>query len=408
MKSAGEFMKVFKDSLIYLVGELASKLVPFLLLPYLSRKLGVEGYGSLSYYQTFLSLFLIIVSLTQEGAISRYFYFYGKRSLNLVVTTGYGYTIFMGALILIGCWIAQSEILFYAALSAIFQSFLNVQLSVRQCQKKAISYTLIQLSLTLTAAAFTVALLEYYDTDLVAKRILAMMLSNFVVWLFSYFLYRKSTRNKHYSLRHYKLALFYILGFGVPLILHYASFFLKGQLDRIFIYHKFSETDLGLYAMGAQLALILSVAIQAINKAIIPYFYEALKQNKIHVKHIHKWALLSFVLIPVPAFVMWLIPEQVLVWILGNQFVGTKYYFILFLISTTLSIPYLILVNYLFYYGKNKLISHCSVLSTIVYVISLVLLTFTEIKYIPYAGIIGALSIIPILYMMTYKVSKTL
>lgn len=408
MKSAGEFMKVFKDSLIYLVGELASKLVPFLLLPYLSRKLGVEGYGLLSYYQTFLSLFLIIVSLTQEGAISRYFYFYGKRSLNLVVTTGYGYTIFMGILILIGCWIAQSEILFYAALSAIFQSFLNVQLSVRQCQKKAISYTLIQLSLTLTAAAFTVALLEYYDTDLVAKRILAMMLSNFVVWLFSYFLYRKSARNKHYSLRHYKLALFYILGFGVPLILHYASFFLKGQLDRIFIYHKFSETDLGLYAMGAQLALILSVAIQAINKAVIPYFYEALKQNKIHVKHIHKWALLSFVLIPVPAFVMWLIPEQVLVWILGSQFVGTKYYFILFLISTTLSIPYLILVNYLFYYGKNKLISHCSVLSTIVYVISLVLLTFTEIKYIPYAGIIGALSIIPILYMMTYKVSKTL
>lgn len=67
-------MKVFKDSVIYLVGELSSKLVPFLLLPYLSRKLGVEGYGSLSYYQTFLSLFLIVVSLTQEGAISRYFY----------------------------------------------------------------------------------------------------------------------------------------------------------------------------------------------------------------------------------------------------------------------------------------------------------------------------------------------
>jgi len=73
-------MKVFKDSVIYLVGELSSKLVPFLLLPYLSRKLGVEGYGSLSYYQTFLSLFLIVVSLTQEGAISRYFYFYGKMA----------------------------------------------------------------------------------------------------------------------------------------------------------------------------------------------------------------------------------------------------------------------------------------------------------------------------------------
>ncbi len=194
----------------------------------------------------------------------------------------------------------------------------------------------------------------------------------------------------------------------MPLILHYASFFLKGQLDRIFIYHKFSETDLGLYAMGAQLALIVSIAIQALNKAIIPYFYESLKQKKLVIKQLHKWALFSFLLIPIPALIMWIIPEDVLVWILGSQFVGTKYYFILFLISTTLSIPYLILVNYLFYYGKNKLISQCSVLSTIIYVASLVALTFTEIKYIPYAGIIGSLSIIPILYFMTSKVSKTL
>ena len=401
-------MKVFKDSAIYLVGELSSKLVPFLLLPYLSRKLGVEGYGSLSYYQTFLSLFLIVVSLTQEGAISRYFYFYGKRSLNLVVNTGYAYTTIIGCIILIGCWIAQSEILFYAALSSIFQSFLNVQLSVRQCQKKAWSYAFIQFSLTVTGAVFTVALLEYYQNDLVEKRILAILLSNLVVWFFSYFLYRKSTTSKKYQFKHYQSALFYILGFGLPLILHYASFFLKGQLDRIFIYHKFSETDLGLYAMGAQLALIVSIAIQALNKAIIPYFYESLKQKKLVIQQLHKWALFSFLLIPIPALIMWIIPEDVLVWILGSQFVGTKYYFILFLISTTLSIPYLILVNYLFYYGKNKLISQCSVLSTIIYVVSLVALTFTEIKYIPYAGIIGSLSIIPILYFMTSKVSKTL
>ena len=401
-------MKVFKDSVIYLVGELSSKLVPFLLLPYLSRKLGVEGYGSLSYYQTFLSLFLIVVSLTQEGAISRYFYFYGKRSLNLVVNTGYAYTTIIGSIILMGCWIAQSEILFYAALSSIFQSFLNVQLSVRQCQKKAWSYAFIQFSLTVTGAVFTVALLEYYQNDLVEKRILAILLSNLVVWFFSYFLYRKSAASKKYQFKHYQSALFYILGFGLPLILHHASFFLKGQLDRIFIYHKFSEIDLGLYAMGAQLALVVSIAIQALNKAIIPYFYEALKQKKLVIQQLHKWALFSFLLIPIPALIMWIIPEDVLVWILGSQFVGTKYYFILFLISTTLSIPYLILVNYLFYYGKNKLISQCSVLSTIIYVASLVALTFTEIKYIPYAGIIGSLSIIPILYFMTSKVSKTL
>ncbi len=104
---------------------------------------------------------------------------------------------------------------------------------------------------------------------------------------------------------------------------------------------------------------------------------------------------------------MWNIPEDVLVWILGSQFVGTKYYFILFLISTILSIPYMILVNYLFYYVKNKLISQCSVLSTIIYVASLVALSFKEINYIPYAGIIGSFSFITFLYFMTSNVSKS-
>ena len=47
--------------------------------------------------------------------------------------------------------------------------------------------------------------------------------------------------------------------------------------------------------MGAQLALIVSfIAIQALNKAIIPYFYEALKQKKLVIQQLHKWALFSF------------------------------------------------------------------------------------------------------------------
>ena len=81
-------MKALKDSAIYLIGELTSRAMPFLLLPYLSRKLGPEGFGELAYYQTFLVLFFLIVGLSQEGAVTRYFYVYGKRSLNLVVNTG--------------------------------------------------------------------------------------------------------------------------------------------------------------------------------------------------------------------------------------------------------------------------------------------------------------------------------
>ena len=293
-------------------------------------------------------------------------------------------------------------------MTAIFQSFLGVQLSLRQCQKKAIDYTLLQFLFSLSSVLFTVFLLEFFNSYLVEKRLLAILLSYILVFLLAYVLSNKKQYSKKliFRIKQYKLALIYILAFGTPLILHNMSLFLKGQLDRIFIFHQFSQADLGLYAMGAQIAAVLMIVLQAINKASIPYFFEGLKQGRFKINQVHQWALLSLLIVPIPALVMWIIPESVIVWLLGDQFIGTKYYIVLFLLSTALTIPYFILVNYLFYYGKNKLIAICSMLSTVIYVISLSFLTFTKMDYIPYASILGGLTIIPILFMMTKKVGE--
>ena len=65
-------MKVFKDDLYFLLGIIV-KVSSFFTFALFIRKLGVEGAHFLII--KLLSLFLIVVSLTQEGAISRYFIF---------------------------------------------------------------------------------------------------------------------------------------------------------------------------------------------------------------------------------------------------------------------------------------------------------------------------------------------
>lgn len=399
-------MRAIKDSAIYLIGEMAARTVPFLLLPYLSRKLGVAGFGELSYYQTYLALFAIVIGLSQDGAVARYFYFYGKRSMKMVLHAGYAYSCTVSAIILVVCYLLKSEILMIVTLSALFQSFLAVQLSVRQCQKLALPYALIQLFSSLCSVGFTIVMLEWFDSDLVEKRLLALFFSNAFVSLLAYLLYRRQSVNKSFSFAQYRLGLLYIFSFGLPLILHHTSLFLRGQLDRIFIFHQFSEAELGLYAMGAQIAAILSVIVMAVNKALIPHFYEALKQKRISLQDVYKWTTLSLLITPIPALIMWILPEGLVIWVLGEQFIGTKYYITLFLFSTALTVPYLFLVNYLFYYGKNKLISLCSVFTTVIYLIGLFLLSQTSIEYVPFASILGAIAILPILYVMTYRVSK--
>ena len=397
--------RLLKDSTIYLMGEIISKIIPFLLIPYLSRKLGVAGYGELSYYQTYTALFVILFGLAQEGSVTRYFYFYGKNALDLIVRTGYLYTICIASLSFLICLFFKSEILLYLVLAAVFEVFVTVQLSIRQCQKQAFPYVVIQILSGVLSLSITIFLLEFFQTNLVEKRILAILTSNVLVFVISYFfLYRTKVKKRKFSVNNYKTAFLYILSLGLPMIFHHLSFYIKGQVDRIFIYHKFTETDLGLYAMGANIAMILITLIGAINKATLPYYYEAIKNSKITLQQIHKWALISLSIPIIISSIISIIPESLILWFLGNQFLGTKYYIVIFSITATLAIPYALLVNYLFYYGKNKQIAFCSILSTLVYIVALICLTFTDIKYIPFASILAALSILPILYFYTKKI----
>lgn len=398
-------MKVIKDSAIYLFGELVSKSIPFLLLPYLSRKLGVEGFGELSYYQTFLALFAIFIGLSQDGAVARYFYRYGKRSLDLVVTTGYAYTITIGALGLIACWVAKSEIMFYLVLSSIFQVFLVVQLSIRQCQKQALPYTLIQLGSAITNAVFTVLMLEIYETALVEKRILAILFGNILIFVFSYllFLSKYKTTKRAFNLLQYKKALMFIVAFGFPLLFHIGSGYLKNYADRLLVYEVYGSTLLGLYSMGINIALILSTLITAINKATIPYYFEGIKNRSITKESACKFTLLSFVVVPIPVVLCLLFPSETFSWLLGEGFEGSKYYIAVFLLAKSLSIPYIFLANYLFFYGKTRSIAICSVFSVVVYVISLMILSTFGVEYIPFATVISEIVILFPLYFMVKK-----
>lgn len=397
-------MKILKDGSIYILGEILTKAMPFLLLPYLTRKLGVDGFGELSYYQAFIAFFLIFLGLSQHGAIARYYYFYGKKAINMVVTSGYlinGFTAFV--LIVIFAFF-KAKMMIYVTLAAMFQSLIDVQLSLRQCQKKPIAYVIVQLFYSGLNVLLTVVLLELFSEHLVEKRLLAMLLSGLIAFLLSYYFYLRTLNQPfRYSKRQYKIGMRYIFFFGLPLFLHGLSGVVRGQFDRVLIYNNFSEAELGIYSAGFQVASILSVVIMAMNKAIVPYYYEWLKQKRISRVQIVKYFFLSFLFIPIPALVAWVIPESFYVLFLGDGFNDSKYFTVLFLLNMAINIPYLILVNYLFYYGKNVKISTASVVSTVVYVVFLLVIMAWGVKYLPYAGILASLFILPILYFFCIR-----
>ena len=82
-----------------------------------------------------------------------------------------------------------------------------------------------------------------------------------------------------------------IFSFGLPLILRQSSFFIKGQLDRLFIYEQYTKAELGVYSAGVQVAAVLPIVLMALNKAIVPYYYQGLKEKKLSLQSIKKYTL---------------------------------------------------------------------------------------------------------------------
>ena len=392
-------MRILKDSVIYLAGELFAKSLPFLMLPYLTRKLGPEGFGELSYYLTWLALFGVFIGLSQEGAVTRYFYFYGKKAINTVVTAGYLYNIVISTLLLVGCWFFQAEIMAYIVLATMFQSFVNVQLALRQCQKQPLKYITIQIILSLTNVIFTVVALEWFESDLVAYRVLAIVIANGVTFFIaSMVLGNLFSGGNKITTERLKLSALYIFSFGVPLILHQSSFFIKGQLDRLFIYEQYSKADLGVYSAGVQVATVLPIILLALNKAIVPYYYQNLKENKLSIQTIKKYTLLCIPLCIIPSMIGYVLPESMYVWFLGEKYVESKYYIVMYFLGYGANLPYLILVNYFFFYGKNMLISKITISSSIIYMLLLILFSSQSIELIPYALIISNIGLLLVLW----------
>ena len=395
-------MGAIKDSSIYVTGEIVAKSLPFILMPYLARKLGPEGYGELSYFLTWVAIMSIFVGMSQHGAVARYFYKYGKRSIGLVVNSGLLFSFITIVPFVIYGVLTSNEVLLLITFCAFSMSILSVQLTLRQCQRRATYYTVIQLLSSLLSVLLTIALFELIQS-VPANRLLAIASGNMVCASVCFVLYFKNKNSlKLMNINNLKKALYFILAFGGPLIFHHLSLFAKGTLDRLFIEDSFGLVQLGLYAASFQLVMIIQVLFSAVNKAIVPYYYSALKNKALTKKSIFTYASYSLLIVPISVTFFSVIPETWYLLILGEEFMGVKELVVAFSFGTSLFACYFILVNYLFYFGMTGIVAKINVLSALIHVFCVLLLSTFSMKYVPFSLFISNVVLIVGIMLAVY------
>ncbi|MDA0129875.1 oligosaccharide flippase family protein [Vibrio sp. MarTm2] len=386
-------MRIVKDSIIYVLGEVVVKLIPFLMLPYLTRELGPQSFGELANILAYVAMISIFIGLSQEGALARYYYRYGFRAINVVYLSCVIYSTLAALFLYLSSFLLDlnSEIALYVILMSFSQSLLTSQLSLKQVQKKVKDYVLIQLICALTAVILTVLFFENFGATH-EMRLLGIVVSNAFSLAFGTYL------NSHVfcSSSYLKIGVIkktnrYIICYGIPLLVHKISFFVKGNVDKIIIFSYFSAKELGVYSAAYQLSSVVMIVLASTNRALVPYYYSSLKSKKISRDEVRKWAIRSYIFVIFSATPFFFIPDWIFASLLGDGFSGVGRYVSLFTLGFLLQIPYYLAVNYFFYYAENFKLSSVTFFSSLIYMISLLYLSEISIDYVPYALVISNL-----------------
>ncbi len=375
-------MRQVKDSILYIVGEVTSKVFPFLLLPYLTNKLGVESYGQLTIALSIITIMAIIFCSGQDAALPKIFFSKGRRSASVCLYSGVILTIIISLALLTAVLSLGEQGLIPLLYCAMSQVILGQCLILFQCKKESVNYIVWNLAFNFLSISLTILFFEFLESSY-EKRILAIGVANTVIASFLLFIHSK--KRNVLTLSRFKIMVSFVFLYGWPIIIQNFSIYAKGQFDRLFLSGMFSNSDLGVYAAAFQLATIVTVIYMAINRALLPYYYEAIKAGAINKANIRKIYLVLF-LIPIPVFIiMNLIPKMLFGVILGAGFEDAKLYFVLFSTAISINFSYLVVSNYLLYFSKTKILSSCNVASAILHIPLLYFLSEFGLKMVPYA-----------------------
>jgi len=386
------FQKLFSSSAKYFLSNILAAVLPFLLLPILTRYLSVSQYGEVAIFQTLLTGLLAFIGFSAQGAAAvkfydknlpqpEYSYFIGSCFLILAISAMCVVPLFMIFLSQLATWLSLGEGWILLSIPVAASSFIILmRMGQWQLKGSANIYGAFQVSqsvINIFLSLFFILILDWGGDG----RILALSLTSVIFAIISVLLLYK---DKALNIAWRPLYIKEICLFGVPLIPHSLGYFILGSVDRLVINSKLGLGDVGIFVVAMQLVSIAGLFFDALNNAYIPWLYELLKRNqpeekKLIVKFTYAYAFILMCLVMLSFY----IGPKLLILIAGERYKSAAELVGWLMLGQAFNGMYLMVTNYVFFSKKTGLLSVSTISVGIVYIGLLYLL-------IPHLGLKGA------------------
>lgn len=368
--------KLLKNSFIYTISDGVNKAVPFFILPILSYYLLPSDYGIVSNFNVLLSIVALIIPLGTTSILGIKFYIQSKEEFSNYVSNilviGFLTTFFLVLFatvlsdFLIRSFKIDYTILLITVLSGFFSLLTTIHLSVFRYTERAVNFGIYGISQTVINIVMSLLLIVIYSQGWIG-RVAGVLIATITFGLYSlYSLYKSGYIRSYVS----KPIIKECLIFGLPLLPHALSFWVRGSIDRLFITSLVSEHEAGLYATGFQFGLLVSFITLSFNNAFSPYIYKKLSEsdesklegNKNQLVGITRYVAVGLVLL---CFLFVLFSDYIITHLFSEKYFLAKKYVPLAILSQLFQGLYLLVVNYVFFVKKTQHLATITIFSAL-------------------------------------------
>lgn len=321
--------KLVKNTIFYSLGEILPRAISFILLPVYTSYLSPADYGIISYIHTIVLLLYVLGAFALNSYVLRYYFIHNnEEDRKTLLGTIQLSIISLNTILLILAFLLMPEIInrfniqvpwnpFFrmAFIINFFDCLSIIPLVIYRVRQDAIKFVILGFSRTILTVGLTLYFLVVEERGLLGtfQAQLYVVIPYAVIYLLIMQKYARWKVNWGYIKEGIK--------FSSPLIPGSICYILLSVSDRVILERNVNISELGVYNVACQLALVLNIIIQSGYKAIEPELFRRFGQVKFY-EFICKTQSIFFCIIYVGALALCLFSQEFFMLMTSNAFHG--------------------------------------------------------------------------------------
>jgi O-antigen/teichoic acid export membrane protein len=280
-------MTIAKHSAVYLASGITNALIPFVLLPLLTRYLRPDDFGRLAIIEAVVAFSLPVVMMGVNGVTSIEYFKRKDGSFPSYISSALVIPVFMACgLCTVGFtignwmpprWEVPLWIVALIPLVSLMQTVIQTQLTLHQCAADSASYAYLQIISIASNVGLSLLFVGEFDLGW-EGRFLGILVSQTLTGLICIWtMGRRGIITPQIKRIHLRDA----LKTGAPLVLHTVGALVVFLSDRFFISTIVGLEAVGVYSVAYQIAASLSLLQTAFVQAWIPHLFRALEARDV-------------------------------------------------------------------------------------------------------------------------------